>query len=142
MILTATGTVKEGKLTLSNRKRFESDLTTFKDGLVEVTLKRKARRSNPMNRYYWAVIVKEIEVRMKELGNDVDSELVHEFLKDKFNKKPLVGPEGELIDYIAGSTTEMSKEDMSIYWDKIVLWAAETLGLAIPAPNQTLTLNF
>lgn len=140
--LTAYGIIKDGRLTLANRKRFEADLLSFKDCTVELSVRKKNRRSTPQNKWYWGVVVKEIEIRLKELGNDFDSDTVHEFLKDKFNKKEVIGEGGEVLDYIGGSTTEMNKEDFLLYADKIVQWAAETLCIAIPLPNTDLQLNF
>ena len=142
-IIKASGSVsKTGILTLQNRKRLQDELIKLSGFAVEITIKKKARRSNPMNNYYWGVIVKEIELRMIELGNDVDADLVHEFLKDKFNKIEVIGEGGEIIDYRPGSTTEMNKEEMNIYWQKIWKWAAETLGISIPAPNEDLQFDF
>ena len=142
MIITAQGNIKSGKLTLANSKRFDQDISTLKDCVVELTIKRKNKRSTPQNRYYWGVVVKEIEIRMKNLGNDVDPELVHSFLKDRFNKKELIGEGGEVIDNIGGSTTEMNKEDFMIYVDKIAEWAASFLSIEIPLPNTDLQLQF
>ena len=141
--ITAFGSVtEEGKLSLSNRKRLEQDLLQFKGCTVELTIKKKNHRSTQQNRYYFGVVVKEIEIRMKQLGNDVTQELVHEFLKDRFNKKHLIGEGGEIIDSIGGSTTELNKEEFMVYIDKIIEWAASVLSITIPLPNEKLQFNF
>lgn len=136
------GSIKDGKLTLANRKRFDQELKDFKDCQVEIIIKKKNRRSNPQNRYYWGVVVKEVQLRMIELGNEVDPETVHEYLKDKFNKVDVYGPGGEVIDSMGGTTTEMNKEDFGIYVDKIIRWAAEVLEITIPYANESLELSF
>ena len=136
------GSIKDGKLILANRKRFEEDLRGFKDCQVEIVIKKKNRRSLPQNRYYWGVVVKEIQLRMIDLGNEVDEETVHEFLKDKFNKVDVIGPGGEVIDMMGGSTTEMNKDDFSCYVDKIIRWAAAVLEIVIPLPNEKLQFEF
>lgn len=140
--ITAYGTIKEGKLTLANRKRFEQDLQSFKDCSVELSVKKRNRRSNPQNRYYWGVVVKEIQLRLIQLGNDFDADTVHEFLKDKFNKKEIIGDGGEVLDYLGGTTTGMNKEEFTIYLDKIIEWAASFLQIAIPYPDEKLELQF
>ena len=141
--ITAFGSVtEEGVLSLSNRKRLEQDLLQFKGCTVELTIKKKNHRSTQQNRYYFGVVVKEIEIRMKQLGNDVTPELVHEFLKDRFNKKHLIGEGGEIIDSIGGSTTELNKEEFMIYVDKIIEWAASVLSIEIKMPNTDLQFNF
>lgn len=140
--LTAYGEVKGGKLILSNRKRFETDLSKFKDCAVELTIRKKNRRSNVANRYLWGVVYKEIEVRLNELGNDVNSEVVHEWCKGKFNPVPIIGIGGEMLDTKGGSTAEMNAFEFSEYIEKIIRFAAEYLEVCIPYPNTDLTLQF
>jgi len=139
--ITHYGTVsKTGILNLANRKRLQDDLTRFADCSVEITIKKKNRRSGNQNRYYHGVVVKEIEIRMKELGNDVNPEVVHEFLKDRFLQTPLIGEGGEVIGSLPGSTAKLNKDEFGAYIDKIILFAAETLGITIPLPSTELSL--
>lgn len=140
--ISAYGQIKDGQLTIANKKRFRQDLSTFKNCAVEIIIKKKNTRSSPQNRYYWGVVVKEIQYRLNELGNDFEPETVHEYLKDKFNKVEIIGEGGEVLDYLGGSTTEMNKEEFSVYVDKIIEWAASFLSIAIPLPNTDLVLNF
>jgi len=143
MIITHFGTVsKTGILNLSNRKRLQAELIRFADCSIELTIKKKNQRSTQMNRYYHGVIVKEIQMELKNLGNDFTPEEVHELLKEMFNPIEIIGPGGEVIGKKGGSTTKMNKEEMSIYWDKIILWAAEFLSLHIPPPCTDLQLQF
>lgn len=141
--ITSYGSVTEtGILTIVNRKRLQQDLVKFKGCTVEIIIKKKNTRSTRQNRYYHGVVVKEIQLRMIDLGNDVTPDLVHDFLKDRFNKKELIGEGGEVIDSIGGSTTEMNKEEFMVYLDKIIEWAASFLSIEIPLPNSTLIFNF
>ena len=143
MIITHFGTVsKTGILNLANRKRLQADLTRLADCSVELTIKKKNRRSTPQNNFYWGVIIKEIQIELKRLGNDFTPEEVHELLKEMFNPIEIIGPGGEVIGKKGGSTTKMNKEDMSVYWDKIILWAAEFLCITIPLPSTDLQLQF
>jgi hypothetical protein len=140
--LTAYGTITNGKLTLSNRKRFDEDIKGFKNSAVELTIKKKNRRSNNQNAYLWAVVYKEIQIRLLELGNDVSPEWVHEFCRDKFNAVSVIGQGGEEIGTKGGSTAEMNKEEFGIYIDKIIAWSASFLSIYIPQPNTALTFQF
>ena len=141
--ITSFGSVSiTGILTLNNRKRLQTDLMKFKGCTVELIIKKKNRRSNPQNRYLWGVVYKEIEVRLKELGNEMDAEEVHEFCKAEFNKVEITGDGGEVIGSKGGSTTEFNKSEMSEYWDKIIYWAADFLQIVIPLPNEDLTFKF
>jgi len=133
--ITAYGSVKDGKLTLANRKRFEADLKDFKDCTVELSVKKKNRRSTQQNRYLFGVVYKEMEIKLRELGNDVDVETIHEWCKQKFNAKYILGPSAEVLTTIGDTTTEMNKEQFSEYIDKISRWASANLELYIPAAN-------
>jgi hypothetical protein len=135
------GEVKEGKLIPYNRKRLTSDLSQMKDCEVEITIKRKGKRSLQQNRYYFGCVLPEIQHELKRLGNDFDIDTIHEFLKQKFNsEKVVVEVTGELLE-IGKSTTELNKEEFSEYIFQITKWASETLGLYIPEPS-TQTILF
>jgi hypothetical protein len=129
------GYVENGKLHILNRKRMNEDLRTFKNVDVVIIIKKRGKRSLPQNAYYWAVLVKEIQLRLRELGTDVDMDDVHEFLKQKFNYERVVTVDGEAID-IGKTTTEMNKEEFGSYIDRIIEWAAMTLEITIPLPNE------
>lgn len=140
--ITAVGYIKDGNLTITNRNRLAEEVRRFKDCPVELTIRKKNRRSNPQNAYLWGVVYKELEVRMRELGNDVNIDDVHELCKERFNAKDLIGTGGEVIGNKGGSTTEMNKDEFGIYLDKIIAFALEYLDLVIPYPNQDLQLMF
>jgi hypothetical protein len=133
---------KTGLLTIPNSKRLQQDLKAFSGSSVEIIIRKKNRRSNQQSRYYWGVVVKEVQLALIDLGNPFDPETVHEFLKDKFNKKEIVGPGGEVLDYFGSSTATLNAGEFSEYVERIAMWASEMLGITIPAPNQDLTLNF
>jgi hypothetical protein len=140
-MLTTQTHISGGKLIIDNRGRFAAEVAKLKDGIYELTLKKKARRSNLQNNYLWGVVYVELRYAMNNLGNDFSLEDIHEFCKNNFNKKELANGEGEVIGYIGGSTI-MSKEDFSIYLDKIFLFANEYLGITIPLPDTELKLIF
>ncbi len=140
-MLTISTHISGGKLTIDNRDRFAAELEKLKDGIYELTLKKKARRSNQQNRYLFGVVYAELRFAMNELGNNFSLEDVHEFCKNNFNKKEVVNGEGEVIGYIGGSTV-MTKEEFSIYLDKIFLFANEYLYITIPLPNENLQFKF
>jgi hypothetical protein len=129
-------TIKDGKLNIHNRKRFLQDVSTLKNGEYELRLKKKNRRSLQQNKYYWGVIVFEITHRFNELGNEFTHEMTHDFLKDRFNFVEVVGTGGELIGTVGGTTTDLNKDEFSIYLDKIIQWAGEFLEIIIPAAGE------
>jgi hypothetical protein len=132
------GYVKDGELKILNRKRFNAEIKAFPDCDVQITIKKRGKRSSQQNRYYWGVIVDEIRHELLRRGNRFDSDTIHEFLKQKFNSaKVVVETTGELIE-IGKSTTEMNKDEFTEYIERIREWAAQSLEITIPdAGEQT-----
>lgn len=139
------GQIVDGRLKLSapRRKQMDTDIAKMKEGrLVEVEIRPLPRRSDQQNRYYWSVVVAEIMSALQQLGHEVNLELTHEFLKSKFNARPLCNADGELIGEIAETTTRMNKLEFMGYMERVKIWAAEYLGLNIPDPNTQREIDF
>ena len=102
--------------------------------------KRRKSRSNPQNRYYWAVIVPLIRERLIELGNvGLSNEDTHYFLKEKFLEgRDIILADGEIVKG-EPSTTVLSTSEAMDYYAQIQKFAAEILDLLIPDPNEQLT---
>lgn len=129
------GFVKNGELKILNRKRFDAEIKSFPDCEVEIVVKKKGRRSSQQNRYYFGVVLKEIQLRLRELGTDTEIETLHEWCKLKFNAERVVVPETAEVIEVGKTTTEMNKEEFINYLDKIIEWAASSLSIYIPPPN-------
>lgn len=130
--------IENGELEIKDRKKVLDKIKTMKDGHGKLEFKYSNQRSIQQNRYYFAVIVWEIRKRLQELGNVFTDEDVHNFLKDKFNSKMVIGSGGEVLGEVGQSTTEMNKEEFGVYLNKIFAWSSEFLELSIPSPNQQL----
>ena len=129
------GTIRGGKVFLDKADQFKKYLTTFpNEKRVEVTVQKITHpRSNSQNRYYWAVIVKEIA---QHTGHD--PEQVHELLKQMFSPKwhILTNSHATIGTAIPTSTTRLDTLAFVEYTEKCRLWANEFLGLQIPLPNE------
>lgn len=141
---TYIGKIESGKLVLyrNSKVQMEYDISRLKEGkLIELELKTLPRRSDQQNRFYWAVCVIMVRDALINLGHEVTSEDTHAFLKDKFNSKTICNADGELIGTIGGSTTELTTSDMMVYIEQIQRWAAQSLNLYIPDPNEQTQLD-
>lgn len=127
--------VREGKMKIIFRKRFEQELKNLRDGEYILLLKRKGKRTDQQRKYYFGVMVIMITAELKRLGNNVDEETVHEWLKVKFNPVYIHNEAGEVIDTIGGSTTDLNKEQMSELIDRVIVWVQDNLNLSIPSPT-------
>lgn len=132
----AIGEVRNGELKIVGRKHFDLELKSFPDCDVTVIVKKRGKRTNPTNKYYWGCIVRTIRVELNNRGFKMDDEQVHEFLKLHFNKRYIHDDAGEVIGEFGGSTAEMNQDEMSNYFERICQWAAEKLSLVIAPPNS------
>jgi hypothetical protein len=142
--LELNGSIDEnGVLHVHNRQRLEEWARQHPNKNIVIKFERKgSKRSAPQNRYYFGVVVKEITIRLRELGHTwVNDEDVHELLKSKFNYEHIVGEGGEVLE-LGKSTTTLTKTQFAEYVDKIRMWASDFLSIQIPGPNENLTIAF
>ena len=99
------------------------------------------KRTTKQNRYYWGVVVKMIQSRFKELGHDLDSEEVHDFLKAEFNKREIVTENDHHLQ-IPRSTKELDTTAFNEYIERVRQFAAITLEINIPDPDDNYQTTF
>ena len=135
--LTYYGRVEQdGTLKLPGWK-IRKEVREFAGKEIEVTIRRKRKhRSDPQNRYYWGVVVEMIRAGMKDMGDELTPDQVHEFLKWRFLRVQKIDETtGELLYEYAGSTTKLGTVEFSEYVEKCCQFAAEYLGVSIPLPE-------
>ena len=121
-----------------NMDEFKQLFYGLKNGKYHITIKDARKRSIPQNRYYRGVVVPIVRAGLYEAGYDEvkTNEDAHEVLKGLFHKKDIVNKQtGDVITTVL-STTEFSIPEFDNYIERICKWAAEFLGVVIPAPNQ------
>ena len=123
-------TVKEDlSISFLNVAKVKQHILPFRGQTVEVTIeKRRKRRTDNQNSYYWGVVIRTIA---NECGYRSDEELaaVHAELKKKF-----LPHNGKLA--LPQSTTTLNTADFTEYIEKVRAWAATELGIYIPDPNE------
>lgn len=98
--------------------------------------RKRSRRSDPQNRYYFGIVIKEIGIRLRDLGHQwLEDEDVHEMMKQKFNFERIVSDHGEALD-LPKSTASMTTTQFSEYIERVRQWAADFLEIYIPDPGQ------
>lgn len=138
-----SGFISNGKLRLHDSKGFNDSVLACKDMDVTLTIsKKKVKRTLSANAYYRGVVVVLITEALNDLGHDVNTEEVHEFLKNKFNTKEIISPETGEVETFAMSTSKLTSSEFSEYLQKIIIWAAEFLCIVIPEPNAQTVLEF
>jgi len=126
-----------GAFRLHHRQRFDDWCRQNRGKDVAVRFERKrSRRSDPQNRYYFGIVIKEIGIRLRDLGHQwIEDEDVHEMMKQKFNFERIVSDHGEALD-LPKSTASMTTTQFSEYIERVRQWAADFLEIYIPDPGQ------
>lgn len=133
---------EKGTFTLHNRHRFQQWCSENMGKDIRIRFTRKyGQRSSPQNRYYWGIVIKEIGIRLRELGHQwLEDEDVHTMMKLKFNHEDVVSEEGEVLE-LPKSTSSLTTVEFMEYIDRIRQWAAGFLSINIPDPNEHLHLK-
>lgn len=143
MKITFNGKIKDGKMTIINRKSFDDYVNSLPDKDILITIEKKIKkRSNHQNAYYYGVVLKIVRQGLIDQGFDNfrNDESVHELLKYRFLKVDESNPDGLFVERIK-STTELSTSQFMDYIAEIQRWASEFLNVYIPEPNEELMLK-
>lgn len=132
MVPLFSATVRDGSLSIEERKAFRTYLSKLVGQRVSVSVRKWSDvRSRAENAYYWSVVVKMVSDEMGVTPDDA-----HEFLKSLFLKKG-IEHKGKRWE-ITRSTASLSVAEFEDYAEKCRMWAASELGCAIPLPNEVL----
>ena len=125
------GRVKDGKLLIRDKAKFETNLTRLEGREVELTIaKYSDTRTNAENRYYWGVIV---AILADEMGLTPDD--THALLKSMFLKIGVEVKGGKRYEVVR-STASLSIDEFEDYCTKCRDWAAAELNCLIPLPGE------
>jgi hypothetical protein len=126
---TTTAFVKDGKLSVRNRDRFDEFVACQKDGEYEVSIERlRATRSLQQNRYFFACVVHPFAEHSGYTANEAYELLkAHHFPKDvavRTSNGVVVG------DYVIGATTtKLSKDDFGEFITVCREWLLEKFDI-------------
>lgn len=129
MLATFSAEIKDGKVRLRNRNAFDKHVSTLKGDVVVAVGKRRKKRSNPQNAWYWGCILK----LMSETTGHTPEEL-HEAMKQRFNCKAI--SVGRQVVPVPGTTTGMSTMEFSDFIERVRAFAATELNIPIPDPQS------
>lgn len=127
-----------------NRSQILETIKSFEGRDVLITFEKpKKKRSNNQNSYYWGIVIVLIKSALKNAGNNLNANDVHDLLRLKFLKETILIKEetGEVIERVK-STTELTTSQFMDYIAEIQQFAAEYFDVIIPDPNTEIILNF
>lgn len=101
--------------------------------LTPIKRPNKAKRSNPQNAYYWAVVIPHIAKAIEEAtGEPTPHEKAHEICKAKFLLEEIVMPDtGEILQSV-GSTTTLTPSQFSDYLERVTAWGENFFYIFFP----------
>lgn len=141
-----TGRVVDGQVKINGRKGFDADMAKMEGKRLQIEVKPyHASRSLQQNGYYFGCVIPFVQYGLNELGicrHELNAEIVHEMLKNKFLKEDLAHDswDGEFLT-ITGSTADLNKLEFADYIEEIRQWAATYLGINIPDPEKQAELQ-
>lgn len=95
----------------------------------------KRHTTTPQRKYYFGVVVPMVKQMFIEAGNMVDSDEVHDYLKEHVGKLTkyitLRGESKKVVRSIMDTETPEFSEYLEVVW----AWAA-SMGLSIPHPSE------
>lgn len=146
--LTYHASVETGAIQMhdSTRRKMAREVGQSFDGHdIEITIKKKKRkRSNPQNAYYWSVVIPLLIEGFVDLGNPglqsgnaEHQNMMHEEMKRLHldNGLEIRDVDGVMIK-LPSSTKNCSTLEFMEYIQAIQKWAAECLSIDIPDPNE------
>lgn len=139
-----TGRVRNGRLIPDNRGLLSSHVKSFEGMDVQLTIsKRRKRRSNDQNAYYWGVVVAMTREGINEAwGEHLSLEEAHHILKFQCNYAEHVNEAtGEIIK-IPKTTTELSTAEFEEYLERCRRFVQQWFGVIIPLPNEQVAFQF
>ena len=104
--------------------------------------KKRNKRSNEQNRYYWGVVVPLVKQGLTELGYLVSIESTHDFIKSEFNYKEIVNKDTGEVKKLPNSTTQLTKSEFSEMIERIKQWSAEWCNIYIPDAGEQTIINY
>lgn len=127
----------------TNRKFIAEAIKTFEGQEIIITFeKRKKKRSNQQNAFYFGIVIGIMQLAFKETwGEFYSANEVHEALKSKYCFREQINENtGEIIS-IPMSTTNFTTIEWEEYIDKIRKFAMEWFNVSIPFPNENITIQ-
>lgn len=130
---------EDGKVNGATINKFYDGL---KPGKYELSAKRLNRRSLPQNSFIHAVLFPEFRKALNEVGYDEvkTDQQAKEICKKMFLTTQIANKNtGEVMEYTK-HTSELTKEEMGIFIDEVIRFAATEMNYQIPYPGEKLML--
>ena len=130
---------EHGKAKMLEKSFFAQFCNDHKGKRCAVVIKPISRKSDPLRRYYFGVVVAMFQQTFRRLGHNLTKDDTHEFIKTlcPSMKREMVMPTGEVVTrWQSIADKAFTNTDFLVYIEELKQWAAENLDLIIPDPNE------
>jgi len=140
---TIISTVKGGKLQPSKSKEIVKYIQAYEGKTLKITIEKlSAKRSIQQNKYIH-VLFTAFKDELNLLGNEFSMEQVKSLCKLKFAQYDVVDEStGEVIGQDVKHTSEMTKEELNVFFEKVIIWAADTFHIQLFYPSEQILLDY
>jgi hypothetical protein len=130
---------EQGKAKVLEQAMLQQFYINNKGVKCAILIKPIKRKSDPLRRYYFGVVVEMLRTEFRKLGHALTKEECHEFVK-QFSpsmSSEIVMPSGEVLTrYVSIADPSFSNTQFMEYIEDLRQWAGENLDLIIPDPND------
>jgi hypothetical protein len=137
--------IKDGNLQTNIRKLIAEQLPRFNGKRVTITIeKAKKQRSDPQNRFYWGVIIKEQQqCFLERWGELFDAEQVHDWNKANIWYEERINEQSGEVFKIPGSSKKQSTFQFEERLEKLrqFFWNSFDWKLSLPNEQKDLSLE-
>ena len=139
--MTFQGTLQigEGDYKILERAMWQQFCADNPNTRCDITVKPIKRKSDPLRRYYFGVVVEMYRTEFRRLGHQLTKDDTHQFIKTlaPSMKREVILRTGEVVArWQRISDRSFSNTDFLTYIEELKQWAAENIDLIIPDPND------
>lgn len=132
--------ILKGKIEFTSQRSWVNNrIKLLEDGDYTMEIKKyKKPRSLQQNSYLHGVLIPCFREALNGVGYDEvkDDVQTKEILKQMFLKRSVVNKEtSKVLEYVQ-NTSELTTEEMGIFYEEVWKFAAENLNYVIPSPGQ------
>ncbi len=139
---TFISSVKNDKLQPSVTKAILKTIEGQNGKKFVITIEKLSAKRSLQQNAYIHVLFTSFADALNDLGNDYSMEQVKMLCKVKFALKDMVDMStGEVIGQEIQHTSDMTKEEFSVFIEKIINWAREFFNIKLFFPNEQLTIE-
>lgn len=123
----------------------KEDLKAFKDGarvniIIETYSPKRSLAQNSLFHIWNKILAEEVGIDVEEMKQLLKDKFLREAIKDRHGNY-VIDENGEL-QFKTRDTSGLSKEEMSIFMDKVFRWALDFLNVTLPQPLEQVPLKF